>query len=702
MLKKVLFMVMLLTGILLCFTMLVSAEAIRVDVTEAPYSANGADQESDNAAIDAAIAAVAANPDKGTVYFPAGTYYGDGADHLVALKDEYDGITLEFAEGAKLNSNNPDQGICAFLIMGDDVTVVGDVVSEYGRIYLEGANNFKGENLITTATGLVGDIRIAAGSDGVDIDDVQSGNGFYIEGASRNITVGNVTSAFGIDIGVSDPGSDYYVDATQDTSGVLPLNIKIGDMDVSGNVIYIHNASDVHIGNITSTATGQQGMRFTQMINSEIGDFTVVDSASSLPGLEVQYVKNITFGDITTPASGNGSSVFVNAAPIENVTFGDLNIGAFGAWIGTNMTIGDINYAGNVPLAFDGICKIGNVTTTNNGNVQLQAPNLTVGDITAGGTGFVQIGAPDSLQAGTVTGTAVTIVASNAVIEKAYATAGNVWLTKAANLISAVTATTGENWRIGTLQSDNCTAENGIMLQDIADVVIDTIQVNNMNAGNYAGLTRALFISGSCGDIAIVNYFLNTTNSCASVEIGGRGEGHTNGANFLIQNAVNHNQWAAGGHGIGLQGGPWGPQNVRIYMKYTDPLNPDPQYDLTYNSLEGSWMPVNEFAITSVTKEGDSYTAILTNANQTCYTSDCIPMIAAYDSDGTLLGFFAAETPMNGILPFDMSGGSLGTTAITFTPGFEGLSDVASVRVFLWDSMSGLVPVADAGDYTAA
>lgn len=697
MLKKTFGLAMLLVGIMLCFSMAVSAEAITVSVTD--YGADGSDTLEDNTAIDAAVAAVAANEDKGTVVFPAGTYYGNGIDHLVGLNADHSGITLRFEEGAKLHNGSSDIGLATFIVSnGANITVEGDIVCVNGRPFLLNAVNFKGEGITSEAADM-----IIQGCDGVEVGDLTASGNIHINGNSRNVTAGNITSNTSmVEIGVNDAASAYYVNLDTDASGVTSSNITVGNISASGSLVFIHNIKGVKTGNVTSALSREQGVRVFNVMDSEIGNIDILSTANeNLPGVEIQYVKNIKFGNISIPKTGQTvwNGLYFNAGLREDVTFGDLSANRFDGWAGTNIHIGNIvgHHVGNLVFVFEGESSIGNVSAT--GTIELTAPSLTVGNLYSEWE-KVKIGAKDSLKAGEITAyTNVTIVASNAEIEKVYAKNGNITFTQSAGITSQVTAATGANWRIGTVQSDNCTADisqNGVLLADITDVVIKNMIINNMNAGNYEGLTRALFISGSCGDIAIKNYSLNVTNQTTSIEIGGRGESHTAGANFLIQNAVNHNSWAEGGHGVALQGGPYAPTNVKIYMEYSDPLNPD--YDLVYAEPYG-WVPVHDFAVTSVTKDGGSYKAILSNRGQTYYDEGSIPVLAVYNGD-MLIDLCIGEIGTE-VLPFAAAGGVVGNNEIIFTPDFGELPAGATVKVFLWKDVASLAPIAEASERIA-
>ncbi len=712
MMKKTFFAIMVSIGILFSFGIIARAEAIRADVTS--YGANGNDTVEDKTAVFKALDAVAANSDKGTVYFPAGTYYGKGSEIFLNLNNsKYSGITLEFAKGAYLNSNSNTEAHSALEINSQisDITIQGTVHSKNGRIFFNGTKNLICEDIVTDVKSATGNVFLA-GCDGITIGDVRAGNKFSIYGSSRNITAQNI-NATEIEIrALTGSEQDNAYDAfdsssssLKDTSEVTTSNINIKSLKATGKCVFIHNIKGVTVGSITSTDSAQQGMRAEKLLDCNLGNINIGNTTSNAVAVQIQYVKGVTFGDITTAKTGNGITVFFNSGTREDVTFGNLDIGGYNGWnVGKNIKIGNINYIGTNDINFAfGSAEIGDINATK-ANVKLNIPELKVGNITASGSGkAVYIGAKDSLTAGEITSEKdVFITASNANIEKVYAKNGKIELRNSLTIpsVTSVTATTAENWRIGTLQSDKSASGYAIYLFSIKNVLVENTFINYPNRDKKTDVQRSLWIDGACEDIVIVNYTVTTDDAqVRSLEISGKSTAAA-GSNFLVQNGTFIHSYtsepAYGGTVVQTGTNGYEPTNVKFVMTYTNPK--DSANMLTYYYRpDPVWQPVPVFKITDVAKESDgTYTAIVKNVNQVYCAGNFTPIIAAYNND-TLVANYIGST-INEFMPFDASGGETGVSKITFTPSdFDNIPEGSVFKVFLW-KMDSLTPIAPASE----
>ena len=708
MMKKTFFAVMVSIGILFSFSIIAQAEAMRVDVTSAEYGADGNDTAEDKTAVFKALDAIAENPDKGTVYFPAGTYYGKGNEIFLNLNNsKYSGITLEFAEGAYLNSNSGTEVHSALEINSQvsGITIKGKVHSVKGRIFFNGTKNLICEDIVTDVNSATGNVFLAD-CDGITIGDVTAGNKFYVYNSSRNITAQNV-NATEIEI-CAKPSSEYdTVDSSssslKDTSAVTTSNINIKSLNATGKCVFIHNIKGVTVGSITSKNSANQGMRAEKLLDCNLGNINIGNTTGNNVAVQIQNVRGVTFGDITTAKTGFGITVFFNSGTREDVTFGNLDIGGYNGWnVGKNIKIGNIDYigTGDINFAFDS-AEIGNIDAEN-ANVKLNIPKLKVGNITASGSGkAVYIGAKDSLTAGEITSAKdVFITASNANIEKVYANNGKIELRNSLTIPSSITATTAKNWRIGTLQSDNSANGHAIYLYSIKNVLVENAVINYPNRSKKTDVQRSLWIDGACEDIVIVNYKVTTDDAqVRSLEISGRSNDKA-GSNFLVQNGTFIHSYTSapsnGGTAVQTGNNGYEPKNVKFFMTYTNPK--DSANMLTYYYRPNpTWQPVPVFEITDVAKESDgTYTAIVKNVNQVYCAGNFTPIIAAYNND-TLAANYIGNS-VSEFMPFDASGGETGTSKITFTPSdFNNIPEGSVFKVFLW-KMDSLTPIAPASE----
>ncbi len=190
-----------------------------VNVKDAPYSAKGDGSTDDTAAIQRAIDAMGGTG--GTVSIPAGTYrinpvaVGTGGNHGLSLRSY---MTLRMAPGAILKALPTSQGTYA-LILASGITqanVVGGVL-EGDRAIHSGTSGEWGMGL-----SIVGSTFITA--EAVTARECW-GDGFYVSGASANITLCNVVADHNRRQGLSVTRVDTMVvrnSTFKNTAGALP------------------------------------------------------------------------------------------------------------------------------------------------------------------------------------------------------------------------------------------------------------------------------------------------------------------------------------------------------------------------------------------------------------------------------------------------------------------------------------------------